>query len=197
MTSEAVQAAVAVMPGFLAVKVKDFFLPHRRATRFDLLLEVVAFSVANFVAAQGVLGIFGRSLADYSGSLAGYLSTLGACSVLLGLLSGWVVGGDLHYRLARWLRITRRTGRLDVWQDAFSDLRANWLVVHMNDGRRAVGWAKYFSDEGNRPSVFLKNAAWVEDDGAQHPIDGEGLLVLDQARISYIEFRGQEGRVTT
>ena len=124
-----------------------------------------------------------------------YLLTLGASSIALGMMSGLVAGKDLHYRLARKWRLTNRTGRVDTWQDVFQELPDNWIVVHTEDGKRAVGWAQFFSDAGDRPALFLRDARWVEDDGTSTPIAGPGLLVGEAARIKFIEFlgNGEEG----
>lgn len=119
------------------------------------------------------------------------LSGLGLSSALLGLASGIVVGKDIHYRLARKLRLTSRTGRGDIWQDVFEDIRGNWLVVHLEDGQRVLGWARYYSDEGGKPSLFLRQASWVADDSSATPVDGEGLLVTERARVKYVEFAGK------
>ena len=116
-------------------------------------------------------------------------STLsGLFSLVTGLAAGVVVGRDYHYRLARKLGLTNRTGREDVWQDTFSDFTGNWLVVHTADERRVEGWAQFYSDRGERPSLFLRQAAWVEDDGTLTPVSGDGVLVCEAATIRYIEF---------
>lgn len=115
-------------------------------------------------------------------------------SLATGLVSGLVVGNDLHYRVARRLRLTERTGRSDVWQDCFSTFDNNWLEVELDDGRRVSGWAQYFSEIGSTPSLFLRDAFWI-DNGNLIPIEGEGILLTESAKIRYVEFRGPEGGI--
>lgn len=183
--------AVVLIPGFLSARIRDFFRPPRTRTAFDQLMEAVAFSVANavlyFFALRPLVLLLGLLSGDASLEL---LSGLGLSSVLLGLASGLVVGKDIHYRLARRLNLTARTGRADVWQDVFEDIRGNWLLVHLDDGQRVLGWARYYSDEGRNPSLFLRQASWVAEDGSTTPVDGEGLLVTERARVKYVEFVG-------
>ena len=149
LSFDTLRVAVTVLPGFLTVKVKDFFLPARKSAGFDRFLEVVAFAVANYVAAGILMDLGGQDI-------LAYFSKLAVGALALGLLAGVVVGRDLHYRVARWLRLTSRTGREDVWQDVFTQFEGNWLLLHMEDGNRLRGWALFYSDHGSVPSVFLR-----------------------------------------
>ncbi len=187
LSREAVEVAVTLLPGFLSVKVKDFFRPPRELPTSDMFLEVVAFSVANYVIASIVLSLFNSRVGVFPESLV----NLGLSSLVLGMASGIVVGNDLHYRWARWFKLTTRTGRDDVWQDALGDISGNWMLIHLADSRRVMGWARYYSDNGKSSSVFLKDASWVEDDDSMIPIEGEGVLVTEASQIRYVEFLGQ------
>jgi hypothetical protein len=209
LTDEALRVVITLLPGFLSVKIKDFFTTAGARGPFDQLMEVVAFSVANYLFAGAgyvllswCLSLFAadvHSLApavEPPGSLMdltlpAYLYVLATSSVVLGVLTGVVVGHDFHYRSARRLRLTNRTGRLEVWQDAFADIQGNWVVVHLRGGRRLIGWPLYYSERGDSPSVFLKDAAWVDDRGEETVITGEGILVTGLGSIEAVEFRGQ------
>ncbi|MEQ1833403.1 MAG: DUF6338 family protein [Candidatus Eisenbacteria bacterium] len=200
---DSVWLIVALLPGFFSVCVRDFFLPPRRVDAFGRVFEVVAFALANYVLAGTglVLLVWARGgfrpVLPWPGPLmsptwgltaAMFLYLLGSTAFMLGLVSGWVCGTDLHYRAARWLRLTARTGRDDVWQDVFADVSGAWHLVHFADGRRLLGIARYFSDTGERPSIYLARAAWVGEDGGVVPVVGDGVLVAEAARIQCIEF---------
>lgn len=187
LSRQGVEVAVALLPGFLSVKVKDFFKPKRHSSHLDQVFEVVAFAVGNYVFAWVVLSIIGQSIGVFPESLF----VLGLSSILFGTVCGVIVGRDYHYRFARWTRLTTRTGRDDVWQDAFGDMRKNWLLIHLGDERRVLGWARYFSDDGKSTSVFLKDASWVDDDGQTSDIEGPGILLTEAAQIRYVEFFGE------
>ncbi|MBI5710555.1 MAG: hypothetical protein HZC42_09675 [Candidatus Eisenbacteria bacterium] len=201
---ESVRVLVTLLPGFLSLKIKDFFLPPLRSSPFEQSLGIVAFAVANYVITAtatklvlvpGWLSLPELGAAPPAGpsALLQHLYALSIFSLGTGLVAGLIVGHDLHYRLARGLRLTNRTGRQDVWQDTFAEYTGNWLVVHLADERRIVGWAQFFSDHGGRPSLFLRQASWVEDDGTMSAVGGEGLLVCQSAEVKYVEFRGTEG----
>ncbi len=194
---------VALLPGFVTAKVRDFFLPPRRVDTFDRWFEVVTLAVINYlVSVTGLLtwrwvtagfdpgaataGI--RTMPPWGISGAVFLYLLSASSLVLGAGLGWLTAGDAHYRLARGLRLTSRTGREDVWQDVFSDVDRGWHLVHLADGRRVLGVARYFSDRGAEPSVYLQQASWIAEDGSTSPISGDGILVAEAARIQCVEF---------
>jgi hypothetical protein len=59
----------------------------------------------------------------------------------------------------------------------------------MHDGWRLGGWALFYSDHGSAPSIYLRDAVWVEDDGTELAVQGDGVLVTELAQIRYVEFR--------
>lgn len=120
--------------------------------------------------------------------LGRYLRALVVVSALLGAGVGMIEAHDFHYRFARLLGITDRSGTHDAWQEAFSKNRREWVLVHFADGRRLRGWPVLCSEHGSRPSLFLSYAAWVHEDGASVPIPGPGILITEQAEIRYAEF---------
>lgn len=199
---ESVWLVVALLPGFISVRIRDFFLPPRRADAFDRWFEVVAFAVGNYLVAGTALLAWrwvgsGFHLAMirvalsppwWGLSAAVFLYLLSLSSVVVGGGVGWVACNDLHYRVARTIGITSRTGRDDVWQDTFADIADQWHLVHLADGRRAMGVARYFSDRGDKSSISLKEASWIGEDGSVIPVRGDGLLIADAADIQCVEF---------
>ncbi|MCX8500763.1 MAG: DUF6338 family protein [Alphaproteobacteria bacterium] len=59
------------------------------------------------------------------------------------LLSKGINSGRL-YNLLRELNLTKKTGRVDVWQDLFAE--SLWIVVTDNQGQNYLGYASYYSD---------------------------------------------------
>jgi len=59
MTAEALRIAAAILPGFLAVKIRDFFRSTRPAgDAFDRFMEVVAFAVVNYFLVETAYRVF-------------------------------------------------------------------------------------------------------------------------------------------
>lgn len=48
---ESLRVDVTILPGFLSVTIRDFFIPARHVSALDRVLQIVAFSVANYLIA--------------------------------------------------------------------------------------------------------------------------------------------------
>ncbi len=84
-------------------------------------------------------------------------------------------------------RFVSRSSRSSVWSDAFHD-RGGVLQVELGDGRRVIGWLRYYSDEPQDSSLFLEKANWVGEDSSLIPIDGPGILITKDLGINWVEF---------
>jgi hypothetical protein len=194
-----------LLPGFLVVQVRDFFVPARQRELFEQLAEVLAFALITYVIAGTVTGLRAEPQWMFGGWQDGeggvglpsmvppwrsfeLLRALVATAILLGVLVGSIEWRDLHYRLARRMRLTDRSGARDAWQEAFARNRKAWVLLHLSDGRRVRGWPVLSSERGQRAAVFVSSAAWVRDDGRTVPILGPGILITESAGISYAEF---------
>lgn len=200
LSQGALTLLVTLLPGFLALRVRAFFMPAKERDLFERVAEVVAFSLVAYVLVTLSLRLDGRpawlvlpgeSPDQVRGAvefrLSSYLRALVVVSALLGAVVGMIEAQDFHYRFARLLGITDRSGTHDAWQEAFSKNHREWVLVHFADGRRLRGWPLLCSEHGSRPSLFLSYAAWVHEDGASVPILGPGILVTEQAEIRYAE----------
>ncbi len=192
---------VTLLPGFLALRVRAFFMPARERDLFERVAEVVAFSLSAYLLVSVSLRLDGRPgwmllpgenpdlvRGAVEFQLGRYLRALVVVSALLGAAVGVIEAHDFHYKLARLFGLTDRSGTHDAWQEAFSKNRTEWVLVHLADGRRLRGWPVLCSEHGSRPSLFLSSAAWIREDGVSVPIPGPGVLVTEQAEVRYAEF---------
>ena len=88
---------------------------------------------------------------------------------------GWI------YRLMRLLRMTRKTGESDVWQQTFYQYFDRWISLEFTDGRRLVGWPRLFSSSGKSRALLLADATWYVTDGdgalTAQDVEGPGVYV--------------------
>ncbi len=118
---------------------------------------------------------------------AEYLAFLVLGVAILSLVYGTVLNRDWLYKLLRWFKLTEKTSRLSVWNDALQDIQSRYLLVELGDQRTVVGFLRYYSDDVEQASIFLQDAAWLAD-GVQIPIDGPGILLTKEAEIISISF---------
>lgn len=110
-----------------------------------------------------------------------------AISLFIGLAASLSYTYDLHMRLFRFLKVTKRTSRNSVWIDVFSDINS-YVIVNFIDNQRAIGWPKYYSDTFGQEYLFLSQASWIDKNNNTIPIAGPGLLITLGAKIESIEF---------
>ena len=195
---EAVAVLLVLLPGFLCARIVQSLCVRPKQTELDKIIESLLYSFVVYVA---FVALFGGAVpvgfqigADngvqhYAIELhAKPLLQLAAISSLLALLVGFIVTNDISGWVFRKLRLTQRTTRSSVWSDVFHELRG---VVHveLGDGRRVIGWLRYYSDEPKDASLFLEKAAWVRTDNDELiPIQGPGILITQHMGIKFVEF---------
>lgn len=195
---EAFRLMVFVMPGFIVLWIRDAFTVGRTMTSslLEKTMSALVFTFVNWALFWILLRLFPSlelllrlNVQGQPASLASQLLLefqaqggfgLLVTSILLGIFLGIVQSKELDYRFVRWLRLTYRTGHTDVWLQTFTSIRGNWLVVHLDDGSRYVGWPWYYSDQAGVHEIFLADASRVENDGSMTDVDGPGILLILQ-----------------
>ncbi len=98
---------------------------------------------------------------------------------------GWI------YAVLRWLRLTRKTGECDIWQQVFYRYYNRWLCLEFKDGRRLVGWPMLFSSTGRSREILVADATWLlRNDGGEterSDVVGPGVYLSNFDEIVSIE----------
>ncbi len=211
---EKVESAVSLvlflylLPGFLGGVVYEAVAEARSRTTFErlliaLVLTLLATMTSNWVFSTPLfpsVRITPESSFDFvlSAFIGRNLVLASAISTALGLLAAFVQNTGWLYAALRRLRITNRSGRIDVWHEIFSKHREIWIQVRLRDGRRLVGWPEYYSEDSQRREVFLAEAIWFipQVDGTYRPpeIDGPGVYLTDWSAIEALELLDGDDR---
>ncbi len=174
-----------IFPGFVALKTYSLFRPLSERKASDLIVEVSAYGLINFVLSYGLLEY--ASQADTPALLRWFLVV---CCFLIGpALIAW-----LFY----WGQ--RRLSDIGIllrphstpWDDFFSTNEPCWILVHLPDGKKVGG--KFF--EKSRASLHPKpghlyiEELWkVSDDGRFiAPVSQSKGLILRPSDYSLVEF---------
>ena len=191
---EALGILLILLPGFTCAYISQHLAVRRERTELDKVIEALIFS---FVLYLATLPFFGYTLpvSWHSGTNGTYqivlhyrqLFVLLIASIALGILYGANINRDWLLTLFRWCRITERTARSSIWNDTFQEI-GGFVQVGFKDGKRLIGWVRYYSDDSNDSSVFLEDAAWVTEEDQQQPIDGPGILLTKESAIETVSF---------
>ncbi len=194
---EALAVLLVLLPGFLAARIVQTLCVRPSQSELDKIVEALLYSFLIYIFYSGVLGrtalrVVQENLPDGSRAFSPSvrprdLLLLVALSLLVGLLVSASVTNDWHGWLFRKARLTQRTTRSSVWSDVFHDL-AYYVQVQFTDGRKLIGWPKYFSDTPEESSLFLENAAWIDKEDKVIEISGPGILITKNMPVETIMF---------
>jgi hypothetical protein len=198
---QAVVALLILLPGFVSARIARMMSARRDQSELDRIIEALIFSFFIYVF---YIFCFGPKLPiEWNAVGNGSVQTFGliphrwrilfltGTALVSGFTWGAVRGRDVVLKFLRWCGITERTSRESVWNDVFLTLGGT-VQVGLGDGRTVIGWLKRYSDGGDERSLFLERAAWVQNDGAVIPVDGDGLLLTERSEIQFVMFLNRD-----
>ncbi|MBS0986908.1 DUF6338 family protein [Acetobacter thailandicus] len=209
-TLAALAVLIFLLPGFVTDRIIVSLTPQRSRTDFRLVIDSLVWAFVDEVFYRIIALPFGLQQfpMGFTPEHPEVLFEGHALSAVILLLTSLVVGliwsalsvWGVVFWLLRLIKITRSSGRVDVWQDVFTKHRTAWLRAYLQDGTTITGWPEYFSDDGDKREVFLADA-FIErpidkDSGAEADDDtvssitelqGPGILLTERAEIVYVE----------
>jgi len=197
LSFQTLQVLIFLIPGFIAQKIIDTLVVRKEKKEFGKVVEALIFSMIIYTIysfKSGKSPIMLSKIQDYTVYLydSNSLICLAALSLAIPTIMAFFITNDLHMKIARMLRITKKTARSSVWFDVFYDIRAH-VIINFADGRRIFGWPMYYSNDPEQPYVFLYNPAWIVDDPETKEqkfvhLDEIGILITPKEEIESIEF---------
>ena len=195
--AEALGIFLILLPGFASAYVVQLLAVRRRQSELDKVVEALFFSLAFYLV---TLPFFGSTLPISWRAIDAahpniyqvtiqwtHLATLAGLALLFGLAYAANINKDWLLPLLRWLKVSDRSSRSTIWNDAFQDLDG-FVQVGLSGDRKVIGWVKDYSDEEDTSALFLEDAAWIDKDGRQQPVHGPGILLTKESGIQYVMF---------
>jgi hypothetical protein len=200
-----------LLPGFVTLLIERSLAYSREPANPLLIARSLAYSLVDYTIFSGLAVVSGVESgfrwdvlapgsmpvapgAEFDLPVAVSLVALLAIAIGTGAVIGAFKTNDWHMRVARWAGLTQLTGRDSIWSDVFQDSyrkrddTSPYVVVHLKDGRRLVGWPEYSSNEfHDGPVVFLTNAGWVGDNERLEQIPDPGILV-NGTEVAFVQF---------
>lgn len=214
-TTEIVIALLLLLPGFLASRVFSSLIARRPPAQVERLIEALIFELV-VVATYSILASSWDSLRPQELAVLANtesakqlvadplrtvsknaipFTALVVISIVVGFIGAVSYNFDFPWNLLRTLRLTKQSSRATVWESVFHSY-TNYVIVHLTDGTRIIGWPRHFSDNSQEGELFLMNAAYLADTGDPADdidISGPGILLTKAAGISHIEFLETKG----
>ncbi len=202
---------VYLMPGFIGMLVFESLAEIKRRQSPEKIGLIVFFAITSIFSINIMHNISlmpnFEELKKNPDSLSSLIKTnifyASVASALFGVIFSTIANYRLIYKVAAWLRLTKRTGSIDPWHQVFSKHRRVWVQVRFEDGSILVGWPKYYSEEGEIREVFLCKATWhfpikkeaPENGGGEDSppafrevdVEGDGVLISNFSKVKAIE----------
>jgi hypothetical protein len=191
---EALAIFLLLLPGFTSAYVTQLLSVRRGQSDLDKVVEALLFSFLLFLITWPIFGYslplaweLGKDAQFHVHVAYSFLITLFVLAVMLGILYAANLNHDWILTLCRKCRITERTSRVAVWHDVFQG-GGGWVQVSLKNGKKALGWVRYYSDDAEDRSLFLEQASWITDEGDEEPIPGPGLFLTKSSEIESVMF---------
>jgi hypothetical protein len=182
---------IQLMPGFLTAWVVYGLTTYTKPSQFERLVQALIYSfiVSALVAVlEPLLLLAGRfvRLGTWDHSAEVIASALLAIS--LGLLLSFFMTNDVFFRQARRLGITSRTPFPSEWYGAFATRPPRYVVLHLDGGRRITGYPIEWPTEPAAGHFKLTDAAWLDDQNNQTPLDTNDSILIAAKQVEMVEF---------
>ena len=196
-----------LLPGFLAAWVFFGLTAHPKPTPFERVIQALVFNliIQPFV-------FLTRFFFAWVGEwfTVGYWSIHSEtiASVVFAFLVGLVISGMANNDSAhRWFRgrnwrlgkrkeldqwiWTLKTSFPSEWYSALSRQRSQYLVLHLQGGKRLYGWVDEWPNQPDTGHFVVSEAEWLLDDGKAQPLDGVEHILIPGTKVEMIEFMKQ------
>jgi len=195
-STDVFKVLLVLLPGFVTTGIVRALSFTGEEKDFDKVVSALAYSFLNYTIFAALH--FFKSSFNFLNPSAPPLSNpfdvalLGFIAIIVGLLASAYKNNDWH-RWARSLHLTYRSTRLNIWHDCIIGGLDFYVVVTLEDGRRLMGWVRRWGDDIEKPSLYLVDATWLNDDDTQTPVANEGILLLAPMKIASVEWmRGEQ-----
>ena len=190
-TFQALQILIFLIPGFISATILNALVVRKAKKELGIIIEALILSMLIYTIYSLISGVSPVTLNQIEESIVySYDSKsfvwLGVLSLGIPVILSLFITNDLHMKLARFLRISRRTARSSVWFDVFYDIRKH-IIINLKDGRRIYGWPQYYSNDPESPYIFLFKPCWIQGEKFID-LDIEGILITPEEKIESIEF---------
>ncbi len=213
----ALRALLLFLPGIICTFVVNALTVHRERKPFDLLVLSFVFGMAAYFeywlivrtsgawlnqhfgnCFEGIFGakfptefIFLNALQDKTKTLS--FSEIGfVCltSFAQGLVLSALDTYKIPHRLARALRITKRSGELDVWGFTFNSPNIQFATIRdLKNDLVYDGWIQSFSDDAKNSELLLRDVAVFRNSDGSFLYSVGAIYLCIEPKNATIEFR--------
>lgn len=197
------------LPGIICSCIVDTFTNHKERTQFQFVVHSFVYGLISYGAFWVLVKAFGcvfdidRESFNFLLNFQNVAQEISfreifyVCIVAmaLGAIVTFIHTHKLHFRLFRFLRITKKFGELDVWGYLMNSEDVNWVTVRdIPNNLMYDGWIQAFSDNSKEAEVLLGDVEVYSNDTGNHLYSvSSQYLSLDRSNI-VIEVRKENSQ---
>ncbi|OUE79103.1 hypothetical protein AZ013_004145 [Citrobacter freundii] len=191
LSSELFNILKFLLPGFLSAWVFHAFTSYPKPSQFERIVQALIFTVfvlaLTFVIKSWLLYI-GKEWRSFGAWTANVELTWAYISaIIIGLAFSIAANTDKFHALLRFLRITKQTSYHCEWFGAFHAREEQWVVLHLNDDKRVMGWPHEWPSDPSKGHFVLMFPSWLDGD-KEIPLPQVEIIILKVTDIRWVEF---------
>jgi hypothetical protein len=179
-----------LMPGFLTAWVVYGLTTYTKPAQFERVVQALIYSFmvnALVVVVEPILLFAGRFVRLGTLDHSAELITSATIAIVLGVLLSFFMTNDAFFSLARRLHLTTRTPYPSEWYGAFAT-KPRYVTLHLEGKRRILGYPIEWPTEPTSGHFRLINAAWLNDNNSEIPLDGNDSILISATQVEMVEF---------
>jgi hypothetical protein len=190
--------ALLFLPGLISFLIVDRFTVHNEFRSRDWLVLPFLLGFFCYLLHYGICQIpsfglkcsFVQMLTDKDAQFEfDQIVFVAVLAIPIGLFLSFLINHNVLFRLSRWLGITRKHGRIDVWSFIMNSKEPQWIVVR--DTQNDIlydGWVAAFSDGTERDELLICDVKVYVNSSGEYMYDTPGLYLPTRRENLTIEF---------
>jgi hypothetical protein len=195
VTGELINLFNFLLPGLITSFLFYSLTSFPKKSEFEMVVMALIYTVI----INALVEVWGRILiaVGNSGLLLGEWSSAAKVlwsvffALLIGFLLTFFYNNDLLHRFLRKLKITNQTSYPSEWYGTFSETKHSYVVLHLIDGRRIMGWLLEWPSSPKNGHFVLEDTVWLaEENGNPQNIKLTNVekIMLDTTTVTMVEF---------
>lgn len=191
LSSELFNILKFLLPGFLSAWVFHAFTSYPKPSQFERIVQALIFTVfvlaLTFVIKSSLLYL-GKKCSPWGTWTANVELTWAYISaIIIGLAFSVAANTDKFHALLRLCRITKQTSYHCEWFGAFHAREGQWVVLHLHDDKRVMGWPHEWPSDPSKGHFVLMFPSWL-DGNEEIQLPQVEIIILKVTDIRWVEF---------
>ena len=181
LSTELIAALHFLLPGFISAWIFHALTSYPKQSQFERVVQALIFTVI----IQSIVFLLSYFPIVNTGKLELIFSLI--IATVLGLFLAYFTNNDKLHKILRRLKITKETSYASEWFSAFSE-HVTYIVIHLKDGRRILGWPIEWPTEPNNGHFLLTDASWLDDHNEEIALEDVESILINSSDVELVEF---------